>query len=274
MASEEEVHLYWATGCTSCLKVKEFLERNDVPFVSHNVISGADSAGPVESSPLGIRGADQEVLDEMVELGLPDHVPVVRRGDSWADGKDLAAVADLVSVDHDAEPLPVQELRDRLYLLLDTTQRYLQYVPEDELETTIPNRPRSYADLIQHIFTLPDVFIMHEAGVPMDGVPRMEHEWDHLSTVALSTYGATVQGRLRDWFDGPGLTCEWEEVADVFWGQPTKHEFLERTTWHTGQHVRQLEWILVEKLDVALSDPLNPSVFDGLPLPEKVWNEG
>lgn len=210
----------------------------------------------------------------MTEMGLPGHVPIVRRGEEWADGKDLEAVSDLVGIDHDAEPLPVEELRDRLYVILEKTQRFLELLPEDELETDIPNRPRSYAELVRHIFTLSDVFIMHEAGVAMDGVPRMEHEWDTLTKVALSTYGSTVQGRLSDWFDGPGRTCDWSETADVFWGTPTKHEFLERTTWHTGQHARQLQWILTEELGIEVADPLDPELWEGLPMPEKIWNEG
>lgn len=273
--ADSTVHLYWATGCTSCLRVKEFLERNNTSFVSHNVVQNDETtADPAAESSAGIQGVDQDLMDEMAELGLPEHVPIVRRGEEWADGKDLANVADLVGVEYDAEPLPVEELYRRLTVLLGTTQEYLSLLPDGELRTDIPNRPRSYADLVQHIFSLPDVFLMHEAGVPMDSVPRMEHHWDHHSKTALTTYGSSVQGRLDDWFESAGQTCEWSETADVFWGQPTKHEFFERTTWHTGQHVRQLEWVLQEVLDTEIESPLDPELWDGLPMPEKVWNDG
>jgi glutaredoxin len=269
-----DIHLYWATGCTSCLRVKEFLERNDVAFNSHNVIAeGADESSALDESRIGVRGVDAELLDEMEALGLPQHVPVVRYGEEWADGKDLRDVAQLLGIEYAAEPLPVEELYRRLDLVLDATHDFLRDLPEDELGTHIPNRPRSYADLVQHIFSLPDVFLMHEAGVAMDSVPRMEHEWDHHSTIALSTYGLSVQGRLSDWFAGPARSCNWSETADVFWGQPTKHEFFERTTWHTSQHVRQLEWILTEELDIEVDTSLDPVLWEGLPMPEKIWNE-
>jgi hypothetical protein len=271
MSTKSGIHLYWATGCTSCLRVKEYLERNDVPFVSHNVVNAVDST---ERSQLGIRGVDQSMIDEMADLGLPDHVPIVRRGEDWADGKDLSAVAELVGVDYDAEILPVEELARRVDVLLEATLDFLDRIPEDELGTHIPNRPRSYGEVLQHIFSLPDVFIMHEAGVPMDGVPRMEHSWEPESRVALATYGRHVADRWADWFDGPAETTDWSATADVFWGQPTKHEFLERTTWHTGQHVRQIEWILAAELDRGVGDPLNDGLWEGLPMPEKVWNEG
>ena len=272
--TDTSVHLYWATGCTSCLRVKEFLERNDLSFVSHNVVQkGGSTADPETESSVGIQGVDPELMDEMAQLGLPQHVPIVRRGEEWADGKDLANVAELVGIEYDAEPLPVEELYRRLTVLLETTQTYLPLLPDEELETDIPNRPRSYAELVQHIFSLPDVFLQHEAGVPMEGVPRMEHHWDHNSKVALRTYGSSVQGRLDDWFETAGQTCDWSETSDVFWGQPSKHEFFERTTWHTGQHVRQLEWVLEEVLAIDLNTPLDPALWEGLPMPEKIWNE-
>jgi len=271
--TETDIHLYWATGCTSCLRVKEFLERTDTPFVSHNVVrSDGESGDEAVAERVGIQGVDDELMAEMAELGLPQHVPVVRRGEAWADGKDLANVAELLGIDYDAEPLPVEELHRRLTVLLETTQTYLTMLPDGELETEIPNRPRSYADLVQHIFSLPDVFLQHEAGVPMEGVPRMEHSWDHYSKIALSTYGESVRGRLDDWMATAGQRCDWSAPADVFWGQPTKHELFERTTWHTGQHVRQLEWVIQERLGGSIEEPLDATLWEGLPMPEKVWN--
>ncbi|SEH40149.1 MULTISPECIES: DinB family protein [Halopenitus] len=271
--STTDVHLYWATGCTSCLRAKEFLERNDVPFVSHNVVQSDESnADPADPGRIGVQGADPAMIDEMAELGLPDHVPIVRVDDDHADAKDLQAVADLVGIDHAADPLPVEELYDRLGTILEATQEYLQLIPESELDTDIPNRPRSYAELVRHVFALPDVFLMREAGTPMDSVPRMEHDWDPNSTVALATYGASVQGRFDDWFAAAADTTDWSATVSVFWGQPTRHEFFERTVWHAGQHTRQLEWILEHELGEDI-DPIDSAVWEGLPMPEKVWNE-
>ena len=44
---------YWQPGCTSCLRMKEFLMRHGVPFVSVNVLE--DEAGREELAALGIR---------------------------------------------------------------------------------------------------------------------------------------------------------------------------------------------------------------------------
>ena len=35
---EEVVKVYWQPGCSSCLKTKEFLMENGIPFKSINVL--------------------------------------------------------------------------------------------------------------------------------------------------------------------------------------------------------------------------------------------
>ena len=38
MNNDEEVKVYWQPGCSSCLKTKEFLMDNGIPFKSVNVL--------------------------------------------------------------------------------------------------------------------------------------------------------------------------------------------------------------------------------------------
>jgi hypothetical protein len=81
-----------------------------------------------------------------------------------------------------------------------------------------------------------------------------------------------MRRRMSEWFDGPGRTRVWSARADVYYGEQTMHEFLERTVWHAGQHVRQFMWVL-EGLGVAPDRPLGRETFDGLPMPVGVWDE-
>ena len=37
-AETSVIKAYWQPGCTSCLRMKEFLTRHGVPFVSVNVL--------------------------------------------------------------------------------------------------------------------------------------------------------------------------------------------------------------------------------------------
>lgn len=248
---QDEIRVYWMTGCTSCLRTKEFLARHRVPFASRNVL--ADEAAYAELERFGLR-----------------QVPIVTRGEAWANGQVLRDVAELVGIDLGApQILPVAELRRRQEAILAGVQRFAAQLPEDSLGTLLPDRPRSHADLVYHIVNIVDAFLEHEAGIPLSYEsyfrlpPRAEK-------AELLAYAADVAARLKAWFDGPGRGRDWTETAQVYYGQQSLHEFFERTVWHSGQHTRQLMWVL-ERMGIAPDGKLGPEVFAGLPMPQEVW---
>lgn len=253
--SPDPVRVYWQPGCTSCLRTKEFLTRQGVAFESRNVLE------------------DESAFRELERFGLRQ-VPIVTRGDQWANGQVLADVARVVGIRWGgAKVLPVPELQRRLETILAGAERFLGQLPDDQLRTFIPNRPRSYAELVYHIFNIADAFLEHEDGIPLtfDSYNRVPGV-DGGTKPALSAYGRDVQRRLGEWFAGPGRNANWTARANVYYGEQTLHEFLERTTWHSGQHTRQLMSVL-EMLKIEPADPLGPAVFEGLPMPEKVWDD-
>src|SRR5215468_3575436 len=73
------VKAYWQPGCTSCLRMKEFLTKHGVPFVSVNVLENKDAFA--ELAALGVRS-----------------VPIVRRGEDWANGQVLRDVARVAGI--------------------------------------------------------------------------------------------------------------------------------------------------------------------------------
>jgi glutaredoxin len=253
-AGIDEIRAYWQPGCTSCLRMKEFLTKHKVPFVSRNIV------------------ADEGALDELAVFGLRQ-VPVVIRGDRYADGQVLADVARIAGIAYGSKSiLPVAELRSRLDLILEANGRFIKQVPESELVTMLPGRPRSYADLCFHIANIADAFLEHEAGIPLvfDAYNRVPpHGWGQ---VHLQAYSADVRRRVSAWFDSAGKSRDWLATADVYYGRQTMHEYLERTTWHAGQHTRQLMWVLGEKLGIAPAQPLPADTWADLPMPENVWD--
>src|ERR1700680_3552776 len=99
------IKAYWQPGCTSCLRMKEFLTRHGVPFVSVNVLEDED--GLAELATLGIRS-----------------VPIVRRGTDWANGQVLRDVARVAGIAWGgAQVLPAPELAARLVEIPATAQR-------------------------------------------------------------------------------------------------------------------------------------------------------
>ena len=253
--NDDAIRVYWMTGCSSCLRTKEFLQKHGVPFLSRNVLE------------------DGGAYDELERFGLRQ-VPIVTRGEAWANGQVLRDVARLCGIPYGGTRLlPVEELRRRLDAVLAGSARFLAQMPEDALERNLPDRPRSFAELGWHIANIADAFLEHEAGIPLtfDSYMRVPPP-DARSRDLLVSYNEEMRRRLDAWFDGPGRARDWSARASVYYGEQTMHEFLERTVWHAGQHTRQLMWVL-GGLGISPDRPLGRETFDGLPMPEKVWDE-
>jgi glutaredoxin len=250
------IKAYWQPGCTSCLRMKEFLTKHGVPFVSVNVLE--DKEGFAELAALGVRS-----------------VPIVCRGSDWANGQVLRDVARVAGIPWGgAEMLPPDQLAARLAVIQQAAQRMFAQIPDDKLACLLPHRPRSYAQLAYHIFNIADAFLEHEVqGLPLEEgaynrVPPPEMD----SKTKVLAYGADVLARFRDWWSGPGRTADFARKANVYYGEVTLHEFLERTAWHSGQHVRQMMMVL-DMLGIAPGGPIGHETFAGLPMPDKVWDD-
>ena len=254
--SQAPLKAYWQPGCTSCLRMKEFLMRHGVPFVSVNVLE--DAHGYEELAAFGVRS-----------------VPVVARGVHWANGQVLADVARVAGIKFTAsEMLPPAELYRRLVLIQCAAQRLFAQVPDDRVMEMLPGRPRSYGDLTFHIFHIAELFADHAVNkrALLDGDYDKKPPAGMSSRGAVLGFGRQVQTRLHTWWEGGGKSGDFSQAAQVYYGAQTLHEFLERSAWHCGQHVRQLT-LVVEKLGIAPDRPLGPEVWDGLPMPSKIWDD-
>ena len=257
LASEDSLlKAYWQPGCTSCLRMKEFLTRHGVAFVSVNVLEDTD--GAAELAALGIRS-----------------VPVVRRGRDWANGQVLRDVARVAGIAWGgAQVLPAAELAARLIDIQAAAQRLFAQIPDDTLDRMLPHRPRSYGQLGYHIFNIADAFLEHE----VQGLPLQEGAYGRVpppemnSKAGILAYGQDVLRRFRAWWTGPGQSTDFSRKARVYYGDVTVHDYLERTTWHSGQHVRQLVMVL-GMLGIEPDRPPSKEIFAGLPMPDKVWDD-
>jgi len=250
------IKAYWQPGCTSCLTMKEFLTKHGVAFVSVNVLE------------------DKDAFAELAARGIRS-VPIVRRGENWANGQVLSEVARVAGVAWGGAPvLPAPDLVVRTIGILTAAQRLFAQIPEDKLARMLPHRPRSYAQLAYHIFNIVDAFLEHEVQcLPLkDGVYDRVPPPEMNTKAKILNYGQDVQGRFQIWWDGPGRTTDFSRKALVYYGDVTLHEYLERTTWHSGQHVRQLVMVL-EMLGIEPDRPPPKETFAGLPMPDKVWDD-
>jgi hypothetical protein len=212
---------------------------------------------------------DSAGLDELRRLGARS-VPVLSRGDEYVFAQNIGHVVTFLGLNEATGPaLSPAELIARLDRFLSAGIRLIPQMPDDRLDTEVPNRPRSYRVLGHHIFRIAETFLEVTAGasltygnltaLPPDAMRR---------TADIVGYGADVQRRLAVWWDAKPDKSGQDKVQ-TYYGEQTLHEYLERSTWHVGQHVRQ--WIMLLGMAGITPDPVDAD-FAGLPMPSQVWD--
>lgn len=207
---------------------------------------------------------------EMERLGIP-LVPATVVGERFVHGWNPAQLAELVGVPFDDTPaLSPQELADSLDNVLYYAQHLCKALTADQLELKHPQRDRVLRNLAFHIFRLGAAFVDSleqnrylEAWI-VDGPPP------ELRTGAdLEAYGEQVRERLRAWFAAAPADV-FDKTIPTYYGEQWVHLHLERTTWHSGQHLRQA-YDLLERDGSLPVPPLAAELFEGLPMPAELW---
>ena len=254
--SEDIVKVYWQPVCSSCLKTKEFLKDNGVEFKSVNVLE------------------DKSGFEDLQRFGVK-LVPVVAKGDQWANGAVFRDVAKVAGFDYSSHKmLEPQIMADKIKKINFFARDFLDQIPEEKLDTLLPGRPRSYRQLVYHVFNIPDVFL-----------DRVEHNKPYTYEALLSIlpkdmktksdlmdYGNKVYERFDKWWKRDGDKVNFDQPGNVYYGEVNLHEVLERTGWHSGQHVRQINLLLKEKLSIDPKQTLDETIFEGLPMPKNIWD--
>ena len=213
--------------------------------------------------------AEPERRRDLEPFGVP-RVPATIVGDRAVHGWNPKALAELVGVPYaEREPLAPAELARRLDLVLAATQRALRQVPREHLGMKAPGRDRTVRQLGFHVFRLSAAFVdTREQGHLPEHWFEEKAPAEMADGVAVARYGDAVRGRLGAYCAGPGW-CE--GAVSTYYGPQSAHEFMERTTWHAAQHLRQIYWFL-DRMGVRADAPLADADLDGLPIPIDVWS--
>jgi hypothetical protein len=210
-------------------------------------------------------------MAELRRLGARS-VPVVARGESFVFAQLIGDVVEFLGLDINTGPqLEPAELVRRLDLVLAAAQRYTLQMPPSAMERQLPNRPRSYRVLLHHVFQIPTAFVDAMEGGTLTYENMVAEPPEAMRTPqAIAGFGAEVRRRVAFWWAGLAERSGTQPVGTYYGVQPM-HEVLERTTWHSAQHVRQIASLL-EQLGIQPDGPLTQSELQGLPLPEKLWD--
>jgi hypothetical protein len=201
-------------------------------------------------------------------------VPVVARDGAFVFGQDLEAVAAFVGLNGTGHrPLTPDVLVDKWINILRAAQRYVRQMPADRLnERAVENRDRSIRVLAHHTFRVAEAFlesVMNGIEYSIELAEVAPRDGTCTSGNEIAAYGDGIIGRLQDWWTAT-LSELPQQPVQTYYGQQTSHQLLERSTWHTAQHVRQLIFIL-ERYGIAPDRPLVAEDLAGLPLPQRLF---
>jgi hypothetical protein len=212
---------------------------------------------------------DPAGLAELQALGVRS-VPVLSRGDKYTFGQSTKQIVDFLGLAEKSGPeLSTDELAARVAKFMEAALELIPLMPADRLDTHVPGRPRSYRTLAFHLFRVVDAFLDANENVILVQAMFREEPAPDASTEALVAYGTKVRDRFRFWWQA-GDTAP-SKTLQTYYGPQSLHELMERTTWHSGQHVRQY-MMLLEKEGVAHHRPLVAADFAKLPMPQNVWD--
>jgi glutaredoxin len=247
----EELKVYWQPGCSSCVKVKELLDSLDVPYRAINILSEPDE------------------LEDLMKLGVRS-VPVVRRGDDYVFAQSMEDVSNFVGKHMQANRLSPETLVARWIYFLDTARRLIPTIPDDKMEhRPVEQRPRNLGELSVHIFQIPHAFVeVVENGLEDTRTIIYAKRPDLKSQGDVLGYADTVTDRLKDW--ARTAKVEPENRVVTYYGLQPVHHLLERSTWHSAQHVRQLG-VALDSFGLKGSASIDPGAYEGLPMPKGVW---
>lgn len=199
-------------------------------------------------------------------------IPIVSKGDEFVFAQVLQDVVEFLGIDEDTGPqLSPTELCERYLSILDKAIAQTRQMPDAHLERELPNRPRSWRVLMHHLFQIPVAFLdMEDTGETLAYEKLVEAPPDNMKTAEqIAAFGEQVQARFAAWFQKVKAE-DFKGRVPTYFGGTTRHEMLERTVWHSTQHVRQVG-ALLEEVGITPADPVTVKDIEGLPLTDKVW---
>ena len=186
----------------------------------------------------------------------------------------IGDVISFLGLDDDTSPaLSPPELIKRYNHILEVAVKLVAQVPNESLGNLLPDRPRSWLVLMHHVFQIPVAFLDTErTGESLTYESfTAEPPSDMTSSEQVAAFGESVRLRFKEW--GEGVVSEdFARIAPTYYGDTSRHEVLERTVWHSTQHVRQVASLL-ELASVQTDIGLVAQDLAGLPLTDKIWDD-
>jgi glutaredoxin len=247
----DSIEVYWVPGCSSCLRMKEFIETTGRTFESIDLSEQPDRA------------------EKLARIGV--HAPAVVVGDRGVQGIDLVGIAKLIGYDYDPPAMLTPDtLRARYLTVMTALANHTAQLDEDDLDWRSPDNDRSVRFLVAHAATIMRMFVdtRHSDEFDNSGAPppNLAKTGDRQ---ALLDWAHGTREQFEQWWAEVGHDDPFDRILRTTWGHRTLHEVLERAVWHTAHHVRQLQdWM--GRFGKPPAHPLSEADLAGLPLPKRM----
>lgn len=247
--SRPGISVYWQPGCSSCLKLKEFVEESGLPFESVNLIETPDAIEEVRAA--GLQG-----------------IPVLRKGGEYIYAQSMDDVAALLGWSQDHKRLPNDILVERWLAILRGARDLCAWFDDETLaRNAILVRERPLSSLCVHIFQIAAVFLA-KAQEGLGNEREMMREKPAVSgREDLLLFADRIIKELETWRMAGGVAALPERMTTYYGDQPVG-QVVERSAWHSAQHARQIDTIAAG-LGNEFVIPSN--LYDGLPMPRRLW---
>jgi glutaredoxin len=246
-ASADLPTVYWMPHCSSCMAVKQFLDRHGVTYRSVNVLE------------------DDTAMERLAALGIRS-VPVVVRGDQFVFAQYLDDVAAFLRLDK-APPAPLDRmvLGARLVEILEIAAHVIAKLPESALTQRLPGRDRSYFVVAHHVFQIAAAARCGIAeGSLHDRDSLAEPPAEMVTRRDIEAFAQDVLADVRVWVGQLGVLRA-TDVINTDYGPRTLPDVLHRVVSHVAQHLRQLV-THSQKLGIGLERDMRSGLLDGLTL--------
>jgi hypothetical protein len=197
-------------------------------------------------------------------------VPVIMSGDRTVYAGNLDEVADFLGIGRTGHRmLPAAQLVEKYGAILAAVQDYLRAFPAQHIDMKVPRREaRDMRQLGYHVFAIAEDLMQVK-----DGDDYRQGNWpvpDSIRTFdEIVAYGDGIRQRLADWFAKQPESV-WSQTRTTSYGAYPMHFYLERATWHSAQHSRQIVEML-KFAGVDATNALSAQFFAGLPIPKNIW---
>jgi hypothetical protein len=206
-----------------------------------------------------------------VKLGKGS-LPVLAKGEEFISAVDLDEIAKFVGVEVAAQTMLAPDvLLEKWINVLRIAQRSVAQLPAERLREHYVTG-RAVRDLTHHVFRIGEAFVetaIDDVPVTMLHAAKELGEQEFNRTDEYVAYGDEVIERLLAWRRGADDKALARSI-ETYYGTQSIHQLLERSTWHSAQHVRQLH-VILERFGIAPVAPFKPEDLAGLPLPEEIW---